>query len=249
MCFMKLLLLGTAGYHPNDHRDTACLMLPELGLVFDAGTSMFRVRDHLQTTTLDIFLTHAHLDHIVGLTFLLDVLVDKQMESVRVHGEAHKLAAIEEHLFSEHLFPVPPPYTAMPLGGEVRLPDGGRIRYFPLDHPGGSVGYRIDWPDRSMAYVTDTTASPDAPYVDQIRGVDLLVHECNFPDGMETLARITGHSCTTPVAQVAAAAGVGRLVLVHVNPLSKEKDPVGLSVAQAVFPATELGFDKMEIEF
>lgn len=246
---MKLLLLGTAGYHPNDDRDTACLMLPELGLVFDAGTSMFRVRDHLRTDTLDIFLTHAHLDHVVGLTFLLDVLVDKQMRAVRVHGEAHKLAAIEEHLFSEHLFPVPPPYTPVPLDGDFSLPDGGRIHHFPLEHPGGSIGYRIDWSDRSMAYVTDTTAAPGVPYIDIIRGVDLLVHECNFPDGMEALALKTGHSCTTPVAQVAAAAGVGRLVLVHVNPLAKDKDPIGVSVAQRVFPATELGFDEMEIEF
>ena len=246
---MRLLLLGTAGYHPNDSRDTACLMLPELGLVFDAGTSMFRVRDYLQTATLDIFLTHAHLDHVVGLTFLLDVLYGHSMVAVRVHGEPHKLAAIEKHLFSEHLFPVPPPYTAVPLEDEVWLPDGGSIHHFQLDHPGGSVGYRIDWPDRSMAYVTDTTAAPDAPYIDIIRGVDLLVHECNVPDGMEALALMTGHSCTTPVAQVAAAAGVGRLVLVHVNPLSKDDDPVGLSIARRIFPATELGLDQMAIEF
>jgi len=246
---MKLLLLGTAGYHPNDDRDTACLMLPELGLVFDAGTSMFRVRDHLQTDTLDIFLSHAHLDHVVGLTFLLDVLFERRMDAVRVHGEPHKLAAIQEHLFSKHLFPVAPPFTSVPLVGDVQLPDGGRLQYFPLEHPGGSIGYRIDWPDRSMAYVTDTTAAPDAPYVELIRGVDLLVHECNFPDGMEGLARMTGHSCTTPVAQVAAAAGVGRLVLTHVNPLSKDNDPVRLSDAQKVFPATELGCDRMEIEF
>ncbi len=246
---MKLLLLGTAGYHPNDQRDTACLMLPELGVVFDAGTSMFRVRDYLQTDTLDIYLTHAHLDHVVGLTFLLDVTFEKQMRAVRVHGETEKLAAIQEHLFCDLLFPVPPPYTPFPLTDEEVLPSGGRLRYFPLEHPGGSVGYRIDWPDRSLAYVTDTTAAADLPYVDLIRGVDVLVHECNFPDGMEELARVTGHSCTTPVAEVAAAAGVGRLVLAHVNPLSQDRDPVNLAVARRIFPQTELGYDRMEIEF
>jgi len=246
---MKLLLLGTAGYHPNDQRDTACLMLPELGLILDAGTSMFRVRDHIQTSWLDIYLTHAHLDHVVGLTFLLDVLYQKQVDIVRVHGEVEKLSAVETHLFSEHLFPVPPPFKTVPLNGDESLPDGGRLRYFPLEHPGGSVGYRIDWPNRSMAYVTDTTAACDAAYVECIRGVDLLVHECNFPDGMESLAQMTGHSCTTPVAEVAAAANVGRLVLVHVNPLSKEEDPIGLATAQRIFPATELGFDRMEIDF
>ena len=76
---MKLVLLGTTGYHPNDERQTACFMLPEQGIVLDAGTAMYRVRDQLVTPELDIFLTHAHLDHIVGLTFLFDVIYDKPM--------------------------------------------------------------------------------------------------------------------------------------------------------------------------
>ena len=50
---MKLILLGTTGYHPNNRRHTACLMLPEVGVVLDAGTAMFRVRDYLTTKHLD----------------------------------------------------------------------------------------------------------------------------------------------------------------------------------------------------
>ena len=50
---MKLLRLGTAGYHPNERRQTACFMLPEEGIVLDAGTGFFRVRQHLATPTLD----------------------------------------------------------------------------------------------------------------------------------------------------------------------------------------------------
>ena len=106
----------------------------------------------------------------------------------------------------------------------------------------------IEWANRSLAYVTDTTAELDAPYVEHIRGVDLLVHECHFPDGWEERAKLTGHSCTTPVARVAAAAGVGRLILVHINPLAEEEDPIGLEVARSVFPETEIGVDGMTIE-
>ena len=47
----------------------------------------------------------------------------------------------------------------------------------------------------------------------------------------------------------AQAAGVGRLVLVHLNPLNNDDDPIGLDVARRVFPATELGRDGAEIEF
>ena len=245
---MKLTLLGSTGYHPNDRRHTACFMLPQLGVVLDAGSGFYRVRDHLCTDTLDIFLSHAHLDHIFGLTFLFDVLHEKTMQRVTVHGEANKLAAIEEHLLAPDLFPVPLPCKYQPLTGPVTLPDGSCLTYFPLKHPGGSVGFRIDWPDRSFAYVTDTTACPNADYLQHIRGVDTLIHECYFPDGLEAVAEKTGHSCATPVGLVAKAAEVKRLLLVHVNPLSLADDPIGLAGIRQIFPNTEIGVDGMEIE-
>src|SRR5580658_6155540 len=121
---MKLVVLGSTGYHPNELRQTACFMLPELGLVLDAGTGMFRVRNWLSTPTLDIFLTHSHLDHVFGLTFLFDVLVGHESTAVTVHAEADKLAAIEEHLLSPLLFPVKLPCRYEPLAGPVKLPGG-----------------------------------------------------------------------------------------------------------------------------
>lgn len=246
---MKLLLLGTTGYHPSEQRHTACFMLPELGVVFDAGTAMFRVREHLVTPTLDIFLTHAHLDHVFGLTFMFDILHGKEMEHVHVHAEAEKIAALKEHLFAEPLFPVTPPFEYRELKQRVTLSDGAVVTHHPLKHPGDSVGYRVDWPDRSLAYITDTTAFANASYIEFIRDVDLLLHECYFPDGWQEHAETTGHSTTTAVAENAKAAGVGRLILVHVNPFESKDDPVGLQVARNIFPDTELGRDRMEIEF
>ena len=245
---MKLVLLGTTGYHPSDERHTACMMLPDLGIVFDAGTGMFRARDYLSTRTLDVFISHAHLDHIIGLTFLLDVLQGRTMERVTVHGMAEKLAAIERHLLADDLFPVPLPCEYRPLDAPVQLSSGVTVAHFPLKHPGGSVGFRLSADGRSLAYVTDTTASPDAPYIEQIRGVDTLVHECYFPDDQEEFARHTGHSCITPVVQLAKAADVGRLVLVHIDPLSTGDDPLDLAKARSIFPRTEVGYDRMEIE-
>ena len=246
---MKLILLGTTGYHPNEQGHTPCFMVPECGVVLDAGTAMFRIPQYLGTRELDIFLSHAHLDHVVGLTYLLGTMHLHPLDRVTVHGDAEKLAAIDEHLFSEYLFPKKPPYESRPLADEVAVGKNGRLTHFPLEHQGGSIGFRIDWPGRSMAYVTDTTAAPDADYVEKIRGVTLLVHECYFPDARADWAQRTGHSCTTPVAQVAAKAAVGRLVLVHTNPVTTEDDPIGLDSARNVFSATELGEDLMEVEF
>lgn len=246
---MKLVLLGTTGYHPNDLRQTACMMLPEIGVVLDAGTGMYRVRDWLATDELDIFLSHAHIDHTLGLTFLFDVVNGRPLKRTTVHAEPEKIAAIQEHLISPLLFPVQPPYQMQPIAAQTPLAGGGTLTHFPLEHPGGCLGFRLDWPGRSMAYVTDTTARADAPYVDLIRGVDLLVHECYFPDQEREMAILTGHSHTTPVAEVARRAKVGRLLLVHIYPLVNEVDPIGLDVARRIFPATDIGQDLMEVEF
>jgi ribonuclease Z len=246
---MKILFLGTSGYHPCERRQTACLMLPDAGIVLDAGTGFFRVGKHLATPTLDILLTHAHLDHIVGLTYLLSTTAQRPLARITVHGAAEKLAAVQEHLLSDQLFPAPLPCQWQPLNDGPLTIGEAKVTYFRLEHPGGCVGYRLNWPRASMAYVTDTTASRDAAYVKQIRGVDLLVHECNFPDGQKAWALKTGHSNTSAVAQVAAEAGVKRLVLTHFDALDESDDPIDLAVARRIFPATELGHDGMAVEF
>lgn len=246
---MKLILLGTGGYYANDLRHTACLMLPEIGVVFDAGSGMFRLGEYRATERLDIFLTHCHLDHVIGLTYLLDVLPVDVQQRTAVYGAAAKLETIREHLFSELLFPVKPKFQMQPLSGDIPLADGSTLRHFPLDHPGGSIGYRIDWPDRSLAYVTDTRATDDAAYIEQIRGVSVLVHEAYFNDDMGAKAELTGHSCLSTVARLAATAEVGLLVLVHVDPRLKQDADFELQTAQQIFPNTLLGVDRMEIEF
>jgi len=246
---MKLILLGTTGYHPNEQRHTPCLLLPKCGVMLDAGTAMFRAGRLLESPHLDIFLTHAHLDHVVGLTYLFDIMREHTLDRVTVHATPETLATVEDHLFAVRLFPKRPEFEAKPLSDDIKLPCGAVLSHFPLQHQGGATGFRLDWPDRSMAYVTDTTAATDADYVEKIAGVDLLVHECYFPDSMADWAKTTGHSCTTPVAEVAKKAGVGRLVLVHLNPLATEEDPIGLDIARAIFPNTRLGSDLLEVEF
>lgn len=247
---MKIVLLGTTGYHPSPARHTACMMLPEIGVIFDCGSGMFRVMDHLCTPQLDLFLSHAHLDHSFGLTFLLDILLGRKMERVTIHARQKDIDAFDTHLLNPSMFPVKLPYEFRPLGdAAIEVAGGAKMTWCPLEHPGGAVGYRLDFGDRSMAYITDTTAAPGADYIPFISGVDVLLHECNFDDTMEEWAGKTGHSCTTPVAELAKEAKVGRLVLVHLNPLGPAEDPIGIEAAKKVFPNTELGFDLAEIEF
>ncbi len=235
---MKLHCLGTAGYHPSATRHTSCYFIPEASLMLDAGSGLFRLEKLIDQEEISILLSHCHLDHVFGLTFFLDFVAVTPLQKIHVYGERAKIEAIQKHLFHELLFPVLPPFqwhAIEDLGSEFALNDA-KCRWFPLKHPGGSVGYRMDWPGLSLAYITDTTASPQSAYWNEIQGVDWLIHECNFSDDWIDLAIKTGHSWTSAVLESASKAGISRLILTHINPLAGEPDPLGLAAATAKLP-------------
>ena len=244
---MRLQFLGTGGFHPNERRHTASLLLPDVGVALDAGSGFFRIPGRLQTRTLDVFLTHAHLDHVCGLTFVLVAMLRGEIVPVRVFGSKETLQAVRKHLLAPELFPVELDFEWHELTERIVLSDGSRLTWTPLAHPGGSVGFRIDWPDRSLAYITDTTAPGD--YAAFIHGVDVLIHECYFPDELVDWAVKTGHSSASNVAALAQTAKVKRLVLVHADPQRPDDDPIGMDRVRAIFPNAELAEDLMEIEF
>ncbi|MBL8848815.1 MAG: metal-dependent hydrolase, partial [Planctomycetaceae bacterium] len=241
---MHIQILGSGGYYPNDRRHTACLYLPEIDLVLDAGSGFYRIPPRLHSNSLQICLTHAHLDHVIGLTYLLVPLAIGQLHDVTVRGTRETLAAVREHLFAERLFPVEPRlrYEELSRREVISSPEWTLTHQRLQSHPSGSVAYRLDLspaagrPARSMAYVTDTMV--DGTYTEFIRGVDLLLHECNFNDDMADWCERTGHSHTSKVAQLAEEAQVGRLVLLHLDPLLTGDDPVGLPTARRIFPNT-----------
>lgn len=70
------MLLGSGGWMPTPQRGTSSLLLrqPDAALIFDAGTGVAALcrqpellagADHL-----DVVLSHFHLDHVAGLTYL-----------------------------------------------------------------------------------------------------------------------------------------------------------------------------------
>ncbi|HWL08174.1 MAG TPA: MBL fold metallo-hydrolase [Planctomicrobium sp.] len=241
-------LLGTGGYYANDRRHTPCVLFPELSLALDGGSSLFRIADRLKSSELRLFLTHAHLDHIVGLPYLLMPLLLKKLDRVTLHGTQETLDAVHNHLLSTPVFPVAIPWECEVISGtgSLALDSQHTLFWQPLpSHPGGSMAYRIEQVQESrktiVSYITDTTV--DGTYTAFIHQSDLLIHECNFPDQCAELAEKSGHSIASDVAHLAVTAQVRQMVVVHVDPSVKEEDPVGIPEMRLIFPDTQLGVD------
>jgi ribonuclease Z len=260
---MKLVMLGTGGFFPTEQAQTACYFLPEHNILLDGGTGLYRVHKYMQTASLDIYLSHTHGDHTTGLYYLFGSyfkkLVDESdlpvneaymqnilkranelLDGTRIHVTAEMLPVLQGQFISLHDWRL--------LQASEPLPAGGTLSYFAFNPTREEIGFRLDWPDHSLAYVTDTIASPEATYIDKIAGVDLLLHDCNLPDSKSTLDNTINHSSTSAVAQVAAQAHVKRLILIHPNPVGWSIEP-DLPAACKIFPATEIGRDGMEVEF
>ncbi|MDP1890855.1 MAG: ribonuclease Z [Gemmatimonadaceae bacterium] len=89
---------------------------------------------------------------------------------------------------------------------------------------------------------------PCGATIEMAQGADLLVHESTFGDEEAERAVETGHSTAREAAQVAAGAGVRRLVLTHFS-ARYSRDPSDLDrEAREVFAHVTIARDGMEIE-
>ena len=222
---LDLHVLGTAGYHGNDFRQTTCFMIPKLGIILDAGTGFYRIRKLMSLvpagTPLQAFVTHPHLDHLVGLSYTRTVFRE-QPRDLRVWMNQTHVPSLHE-LFGDRFFPLDPrglnlfPHSLCytnTRGDEWTKSDDFLVRSCEVPHPGTSTAYRFTLlSGKSFAYITDTCAR--RVRTEFVQGVDTLIHECNFPDSQRERAALTGHSVLSDVLRLAERAKAKKLVLMH----------------------------------
>ncbi|MDQ5823136.1 MAG: MBL fold metallo-hydrolase [Chloroflexota bacterium] len=203
------------------------VLMRDVALLLDAGTGVARLLEApiaslLQNySRLNIILSHYHLDHTIGLSYLPGVWGDRPVTLFAPEPpftEASPSEALDRLLH-------PPLFTALrELPGPIEVVPFSRdslqigtlsISLRAQKHPGGSVGIRIE--DR-LAYVTDTLV--DQATVDFVRGTNLVFHEVWLTDAeaeMDEVERLR-HSFCTGVVQIANEAGLDLLMPVHHHP-------------------------------
>ena len=223
--------------------------------VFDAGTGLARLgREPFRRLIppgdrpIHLFLTHLHLDHTVGLTFLPALWSNPTVVHVPAHDGAGAEAGPEAFrtVFGGPFFPLGfddllPDISLETVGpGETRV-EGVRISARQQDHPGGSLGYRVE---DALALITD--AARDSGAAEFANNVRVLLHEAwiGEPAGPDAeSAGLNGHSSAEDAALVAKEAEVGELLLCHLPPADEDRYAGMLARARTIFPRTEICFD------
>jgi phosphoribosyl 1,2-cyclic phosphodiesterase len=211
------------GYGGN----TACVTIryPDQPLlIFDAGTGIRALGNTLaDNSSFHLFLTHFHWDHIQGIPFFAPL--QHPDCTATIHSSAEP-AALERILAAQML----PPYypIAMPrkLVYRQNEPTATRIgdlaiRPFPLHHPNGATGYRIESPDASIVYASDHehgNAVADSTLRDYAQNADILIYDAQYTPEEYEHRQGWGHSTWREAVQLARSATVKQLILFHHDP-------------------------------
>jgi phosphoribosyl 1,2-cyclic phosphodiesterase len=206
-------------------------------LVLDAGTGIRRLGFDLLdrgARRVHLLLTHLHLDHLEGLRFFAPLWDNRA--TVDIWGPPSPLLSLQDRIarsFSPPLFPidlheVPAEVTFHDVPRQEWTVEGVALAADLVVHPGPTVGFRIETPTSSLAYLPDHEPALAGAIADRSRdwisgaaiadGVDVLLHDAQyFEDEYEE--RIGwGHSSVADAVTFAQAVGSRRLVLFHHEP-------------------------------
>jgi phosphoribosyl 1,2-cyclic phosphodiesterase len=203
-------------------------------LLIDAGTGICRFTERLtqaqnQGLSISILLSHTHWDHIQGLPFFK--LAFNPANNIKIYGPKRPgftLRSCLEAAMTPPNFPIPFDLLAgtkevieIAPGEGIEL-DGVKISTAELNHPDGSIGFRIEHNGKSLAYCLDHEhEEPDQVHSglrELAENSDVLIFDAAYSDEDYAKFKGWGHSTWQVGHKTAQQLGVKTLVLSGFNP-------------------------------
>jgi ribonuclease Z len=185
---LSVILLGTSASRPTIERNVASVSLVREGetLLFDCGEGTQRqmMRYGVSFSLSDIFFTHFHADHVIGVIGLMRTMaLQGRTDALRLWGPK----GAERHLKSAEKFGVdrltfPVEITEVEPGTPIKRKEYAIVPYAVEHGPGLALGYALVEDDRKGRFDPDHARAlgvPEGPMWGKIHKGEAVT----LPDG------------------------------------------------------------------
>jgi phosphoribosyl 1,2-cyclic phosphodiesterase len=216
--------------------NTSCVLV-HVGhslIIFDAGSGIKDAGEyvcHHHIKKVHLFLTHLHLDHILGMPFFKPIW-NKDIDVIIYCGTAQPFGGLSDALasfFTPPYFPIsfdkwPANITCIDfksvetycLEGEVV------VETCPLTHPNGSIGYKVSYKQKAVCYITDHEHGNqivDKHLEEFIQEADMMIYDASYDDcKYEQGHKGWGHSTWQKACELMEKSSVKQVALFHHDP-------------------------------
>lgn len=223
---MRLQILGccggsTLGKHPTS-------FLVNNSVAVDAGAVTAMLPPHEQEKVHHVVLSHAHLDHVANLPFLVDNRFARQTKPITLYGSTVTIDDLCDGMFNNRVWPdftvlknnksISMTLKRIKAGEPFRI-DGLKFTAFPMEHPVACFGFLID-DGKSSIFIAGDTGSTDT-IKHAIEGADNLraiILEASWPSRMGDLAVATGHLTPRMIKDALPIHPEAKILVSHVKP-------------------------------
>lgn len=246
----KLVFYGVRGSFPVPDKmmskyggNTSCLLIDNncQPLILDAGTGIINIGKYLlnskpQQKKINLFLTHLHIDHILGLPFF-DPVFDESYE-INIYCDQTPKTPLEDTIYSLFNQPLSPisnegikatlNFTILNTDHRetIRVGENIAVDYIKEKrHPlSGVLFYCITVKGKRIVYATDVESADGfgREQLDFIRGADILIHDSMYFDSDYSSSTHPktgfGHSTVSMAVENAIRGEVKKLFLFHYDP-------------------------------
>jgi phosphoribosyl 1,2-cyclic phosphodiesterase len=252
--------LGTGGSvaYNNGERvkfgtNSSCVVVQAGGetLVFDTGTGACGIPP---APHMHVFYSHYHIDHLCGLIFIPSLFNPRSR--VDFYGMNDVKCTLENflqpsfHPIGLDVFGAELGFNTAAPGNEISLGNNISVKTCALSHPGGAVGYRVEYQNKSFVYCLDSELAnhqDEDTLREFTREADLLVLDAFFDDGKVIPG--WGHSSWKECANWAKNVNAKQLALCHHNMRINDDEIARYEAgAKAIFPAAFAAGDYMAVE-
>ncbi len=217
---IELTVLGSAGSHPQAGRVCSGYLVEagDTKLLLDAGNgSTANLQRFASFRDLDaVLISHRHVDHCIDLIggYYAMRFDPQRTRRLPLYGPAEVAETLRGLLSSDAPFAFDEVYDTHEVAPGDRLRFGAvSVELFHSHHPPPTVSMRITVDRTVLVYSGDTAGGDDL--IACARDADLLLCEASWagdPSDYPPDIHLTGRQA----GEVAAAAGVKKLVLTHV---------------------------------